>query len=208
MKKAFISRVVCMVMTMFVGLSVYAVDIPMAAGSFFDINEATLNGCNIKNGVIENTKPNTGFSFEINNAQEQAYQLNFPASLASNRAAEVWVKFTIESEDASLKIEKECQITYTGNWNSFKNYTLAFGNLPVGKYQLTMSIVSLTNSGYAGNFKNFAMESYIDTAIEYVKKDSTDRPTYYTLQGVLLKDKPLKGIYIKRQNNQSVKVVE
>lgn len=186
------------------------VTIPTANGKFFDIaNTAYLSGCNYstKTPEVENSKLNAVIKFNINNTQESAYTLAFRAALKCEEGQSATVRFTLAGND--YESVQELVISRTEAWTRYNDYTCEFPNLPIGKYTLTMTVVKLDGTGYAGNFRDFKMTANTASGINAIQVQSGNVPTeYYDVNGIRLQSEPASGFFIVKKGSKFTKIVK
>ena len=153
-RKWFLS-VLCAILTGMLPLQSLAgvITIPTSNGTFIDWNEATLTGAQVENGGanIGSTGASTVAVFNIQNPQQQDYILTF--ATGSKSAA----KMKVTLEGSSKVLDKEVEITNTGNWTPSVVQNFLLEQLPVGQYTLTFQVTEA--SGYAGNWGKLAFRT-------------------------------------------------
>ena len=186
----------------------HPVTIPTAEGQFFNPEDAYLGGsATLTTPVIDFTARGSSIKFVIDNTAESPYSLEFRTSLNGGDAVSSLVKFTLSGN--GYEEAKEITINGTEAWTRYNTYSCNFSKLPVGEYNLVMTILELNNCVYAGNFRDFKMTQSESTSIDSFLTDSIANTTeYYDVNGIRLQSEPTSGFFIMKKGTKFTKIVK
>lgn len=135
------------------GVWAETVNIPTAAGTFINWNDATLESANVENdgANIGSTGASTVATFTVSNPTTQDYILTF----ATGSKFEAKMQVTLTNTGTNdVKLSKSVDIVNTGSWTPSTISNIFLSQLPAGTYELKMQVTEA--SSYAGNWGKLA----------------------------------------------------